>query len=223
MKTQGYKIFFLIALLTYMTGYSQVKISGRVTFKNKGISEVNVTLKNTYDGATTDAQGNFSFETSEKGSHTITFTHPKYEEIEKAVNIENQEITLNTDLKEQISEIDAVVVSAGSIEASDRKRATALLTPLDIYTTAGADGQISSALNYLPGVQKVGSLKGFSSEEEQLLNLRSLWTEASLTIIFPIPYRELQEGTSSILHFLKGISFQVVGIQHYTGRLFQGH
>lgn len=160
MKTQGYKIFFLIALLTYVTGYSQVKISGRVTFKNKGISEVNVTLKNTYDGATTDAQGNFSFETSEKGSHTVTFTHPKYEEIEKAVNIENQEITLNTDLKEQISEIDAVVVSAGSIEASDRKRATALLTPLDIYTTAGADGQISSALNYLPGVQKVGESEG---------------------------------------------------------------
>lgn len=160
MKTQGYKIFFLIALLTYMTGYSQVKISGRVTFKNKGIIEVNVTLKNTYDGATTDAQGNFSFETSEKGSHMITFIHPKYEEIEKAVNIENQEITLNTDLKEQISEIDAVVVSAGSIEASDRKRATALLTPLDIYTTAGADGQISSALNYLPGVQKVGESEG---------------------------------------------------------------
>ncbi len=160
MKTQGYKIFFLIAFLTYMMGYSQIKISGKVTFKNKGISEVNVTLKNTYDGATTDAQGNFTFETSEKGSHVITFTHPKYEEIEKAVNIENQEITLNTDLKEQISEIDAVVVSAGSIEASDRKRATALLTPLDIYTTAGADGQISSALNYLPGVQKVGESEG---------------------------------------------------------------
>ncbi|WP_312297480.1 TonB-dependent receptor [Chryseobacterium sp.] len=160
MKTQGYKIFFLIAFLTYMMGYSQIKISGKVTFKNKGISEVNVTLKNTYDGATTDAQGNFTFETSEKGSHVITFTHPKYEEIEKAVNIENQEITLNADLKEQISEIDAVVVSAGSIEASDRKRATALLTPLDIYTTAGADGQISSALNYLPGVQKVGESEG---------------------------------------------------------------
>lgn len=160
MKTQGHKILLLIALIAFSFGYSQIKISGKVTFKNKGISEVNVTLKDTYDGTTTDAQGNFSFNTTEKGNHKITFTHPKYEEIEKAVSIQDQDIVINTDLKEQISEIDAVVVSAGSIEASDRKRATALLTPLDIYTTAGADGQITSALTYLPGVQKVGESEG---------------------------------------------------------------
>ncbi|UHO38298.1 TonB-dependent receptor [Chryseobacterium capnotolerans] len=160
MKTQGHKIFFLIALIASIMGYSQVKISGKVSFKNKGVSEVNVTLKDTYDGTTTDAQGNFSFETSEKGEHTITFTHPKYEDIERIVSIENQNVSLNVDLKEQISEIDAVVVSAGSIEASDKKRATALLSPIDIYTTAGADGQISSALTYLPGVQKVGGTEG---------------------------------------------------------------
>ncbi|MFC3754891.1 carboxypeptidase-like regulatory domain-containing protein [Chryseobacterium tructae] len=160
MKIQGHKILLLLALIAFSLGYSQIKISGKVTFKNKGISEVNVTLKDTYDGATTDAQGNFSFETSEKGSHKITFTHPKYEEIEKVITIENQDVAINADLKEQISEIDAVVVSAGSIEASDRKRATALLTPLDIYTTAGADGQITSALTYLPGVQKVGESEG---------------------------------------------------------------
>jgi len=160
MKIQGHKILFLMALLTFVMGYSQVKISGKVTFRNKGVGEVNVTLKNTYDGATTDAEGNFSFETSEKGNQIITFTHPKYEETEKNIAIENQNISFNAELKEQISEIDAIVVSAGSIEASDKKRATALLTPVDIYTIAGADGQISSALNYLPGVQKVGETGG---------------------------------------------------------------
>ncbi len=160
MKTLGHKIFLLTVLFTFITGYSQVKISGKITFKNKGVGEVNVTLKNTYDGATTDIQGNFSFETSEKGKRTITFTHPKYEGSEKDILIENQDVSFNAELKEQISEIDAVVVSAGSIEASDKKRATALLTPVDIYTIAGADGQISSALNYLPGVQKVGETGG---------------------------------------------------------------
>ncbi|WP_126652953.1 TonB-dependent receptor [Chryseobacterium aureum] len=160
MKTQGQNLLFLLFLLTSVMGYSQVKISGKVSFKNKGVAEVNVTLKDTYDGTTTDAQGNFTFETSEKGTHIITFTHPKYENIERSVSIENQDVSLNVDLKEQISEIDAVVVSAGSIEASDKKRATALLTPIDIYTTAGADGQISSALTYLPGVQKVGGTEG---------------------------------------------------------------
>jgi hypothetical protein len=157
MKT---KLLFLISFFSFVLSFAQTKISGKVTFKNKGVGEVNVTLKDTYDGATTDTNGNFFFETSEKGNHILVFTHPKYIDVEKPINTDNQEVFVNAELKEQINEIDAVVVSAGSIEASDRKRATALLTPIDIYTTAGADGQISSALNYLPGVQKVGETEG---------------------------------------------------------------
>jgi hypothetical protein len=160
METQSKKLLFLISFLSFTLSFAQTKISGKVTYRNKGISEVNVTLKDTYDGATTDANGNFSFETSEKGNKVLTFTHPKYIDVEKPITIENQEVSINAELKEQINEIDAVVVSAGSIEASDKKRATALLTPIDIYTTAGADGQISSALTYLPGVQKVGETEG---------------------------------------------------------------
>lgn len=160
MKTKFYQIIILLFFFSFVQNFAQVKISGKVTFRNKGIPEVNVTLKDTYDGATTDANGNFSFETSEKGIQKLTFTHVKYYEIEKQINIEDKDQTINAELKEQINEIDAVVVSAGSIEASDKKRATALLTPIDIYTTAGADGQISSALNFLPGVQKVGETEG---------------------------------------------------------------
>lgn len=159
MKTQG-KLLFLISFLSFSLSFAQVKISGKVTYRNKGMGEVNVTLKDTYDGATTDSNGSFSFETSEKGNKVLTFTHPKYIDVEKSITIDNQDVSVNAELKEQINEIDAVVVSAGSIEASDKKRATALLTPIDIYTTAGADGQISSALTYLPGVQKVGETEG---------------------------------------------------------------
>ena len=42
-------------------------------------------------------------------------------------------------MKSTFNEINAVVITAGSIEASDKNRASALLKPLDIYTTAGAD------------------------------------------------------------------------------------
>ena len=101
MKTKGQNILFLILLLTSIMGYSQVKISGKVSFKNKGVAEVNVTLKDTYDGTTTDAQGNFTFETSEKGAHKITFTHPKYEEVERTVSIENQDLLKPAIRKEQ--------------------------------------------------------------------------------------------------------------------------
>ncbi|KQS90123.1 TonB-dependent receptor [Chryseobacterium sp. Leaf394] len=160
MKTFSLRLLLLSFTFIFISASSQIKISGKVSYKNRGISQVNITLKDTYDGTTSDSEGNFSFETSEKGNHILQFSHPKYIDTEKSLLIENQNIELRVDMKEQISEIDAVVITAGSIEASDRNRATALLSPLDIYTTAGADGQISSALNYLPGVQKVGETEG---------------------------------------------------------------
>ena len=159
MKTRIFTLLFTFAFT--FTLIAQITISGKVLGRNnKPLKDVSVTLKDTYDGATTDETGNYKFETSEKGSQTLIFSHPKFIEIEKSIQVEDKNLILNAELKESVSEIDAVVISAGSIEASDKKRATTLLTPIDVYTTAGANGQISSALETLPGVQKVGESEG---------------------------------------------------------------
>ena len=159
MKTRIFTLLFTSAFT--FTLIAQITISGKVLGRNnKPLKDVSVTLKDTYDGATTDETGNYKFETSEKGSQTLIFSHPKFIEIEKSIQIEDKNLILNAELKESVSEIDAVIISAGSIEASDKKRATTLLTPIDVYTTAGANGQISSALETLPGVQKVGESEG---------------------------------------------------------------
>ena len=159
MKTRIFTLLFTFAFT--FTLIAQITISGKVLGRNnKPLKDVSVTLKDTYDGATTDETGNYKFETSEKGNQTLIFSHPKFIEIEKSIQIEEKNLILNAELKESVSEIDAVVISAGSIEASDKKRATTLLTPIDVYTTAGANGQISSALETLPGVQKVGESEG---------------------------------------------------------------
>ena len=159
MKTRIFTLLFTFAFT--FTLIAQITISGKVLGRNnKPLKNVSVTLKDTYDGATTDETGNYKFATSEKGSQILIFSHPKFIEIEKSIQIEDKNLILNAELKESVSEIDAVVISAGSIEASDKKRATTLLTPIDVYTTAGANGQISSALETLPGVQKVGESEG---------------------------------------------------------------
>ncbi|TDX84588.1 carboxypeptidase-like protein [Epilithonimonas xixisoli] len=159
MKTQR-KIFGLLSILMSICIWSQITISGKVTFKNKALKDINITLKDTYDGATSDANGNYSFTTTESGNQVLVFSGNNYESVEIPIKIDGKDLSIPANLKSQINEINAVVITAGSIEASDKKRATALLTPLDIYTTAGADGQISSALGYLPGVQKVGETEG---------------------------------------------------------------
>jgi len=159
MKTHD-RIFGLLAFLMSIGIWSQVTISGKVTFKNKPLKDINITLKDTYDGSTSDENGNYSFTTSESGDKVLVFSGSNYDEVEVPVKLEGKDITVPAIMKAQINEINAVVITAGSIEASDKKRAATLLTPLDIYTTAGANGQISSALGYLPGVQKVGESEG---------------------------------------------------------------
>lgn len=140
---------------------AQTLISGTITSKNRHVSGVDITLKDTYDGATSSGEGNFSFETSEVGEKVLVFTHSDYTTIEIPVLLEGKPIKLEAVFKESIAQIEPLVIGAGSMEVSDKKR-SAILSTLDIYTTAGGDGQITSAFATLPGIQVVGNAEGLS-------------------------------------------------------------
>lgn len=155
-----YKILLFPLLLISAYGMGQIKISGRVTInKNKPLAGVSISIKDSYDGATTDSLGNYSFTASEKGAQILTATSSGYKPYEEKINIDGAPVILNIELKEAITELKAVVISAGTFEASDAKRATAL-NPIDIVTTASANGDITSALKTLPGTQQVGESEG---------------------------------------------------------------
>ena len=82
MKTRIFTLLFTFAFT--FTLIAQITISGKVLGKHgKPLKDVSVTLKDTYDGATTDEFGNYKFETSEKGNLTLVFSNPKFIEIEK--------------------------------------------------------------------------------------------------------------------------------------------
>jgi vitamin B12 transporter len=155
------KVYLLALALASMGLQAQITISGKVNSKkNKPAANVNVSIKDSYDGATTDKDGNFSFITNEKGIQKLEVINDSYEPYSQNVDLSGKDLKLNIQLKAVYNDINTVVISVGAFEASDKKRATALLTPIDVYTTPGADGQISSALNFLPGSQKVGESEG---------------------------------------------------------------
>lgn len=82
-----------------------------------------------------------------------------YRKWEQEVLLVPGPLLINIVLQEQVSEMDAVTVAAGTFEASDRKRNT-LLKPLDILTTAGQQADIVAALKTLPGAQQIGETEG---------------------------------------------------------------
>ena len=118
---------------------------------------VNVFLKTTFDGASTDSLGRFRFTTSHAaGPLTLVVTLIGYELREVPVVLGQGAISLpNLQLRASRAQLGDVVVTAGAFEASDEKRG-AVLKPLDIVTTAGASADVAGALNTLPGTTRNG-------------------------------------------------------------------
>ena len=156
------KIVMFFLMITSLSGLTeaQITISGTVNDKKHPLPGVSITLKDTYDGATSDSMGKFSFKTLEKGDFTIVVSAIGYIAFEQKINIGTTPVTIDIILKEEFTELEAVVLSAGTFEASDRKRAAAVLNPIDIVTTASANGDITGALKTLPGAQQVGESEG---------------------------------------------------------------
>ncbi len=150
----------LVILILGLSAGAQVNISGKISDgRGKAVGGVSITLRDSYDGATTDSAGNFSFVTTEKGKHILEASIIGYKPIEQEINIESTPLTVNIGMKELVTELKAVVISAGSFVASDKNKG-AVLSALDIVTTPSANGDVTSAFKTLPGTQQVGESEG---------------------------------------------------------------
>lgn len=151
---------FLILFIATST-YAQVMVSGEVKdTKGNILRGATITLKETYDGAITDSLGRFSFKTFEKGKFIVEVKMIDYTSVSQEINIEKDNLNLSFSLKEELNELKAITITAGSFEASDRKRAATVLSSLDIVTTANANADITGAVKTLPGAQQVGEQEG---------------------------------------------------------------
>jgi len=132
----------------------QTTISGVVTEKNgTPVLGANVYLEGTYDGASTDLEGRFTFETEETGVQTLAVSFVSFETYMFAADV-TQMKDLKIVLKEDVNSLDTVVISAGTFEASDNSKVS-VLKPLDVVTTASALGDFVGALQTLPGTTTV--------------------------------------------------------------------
>ncbi|WP_027075298.1 TonB-dependent receptor [Maribacter antarcticus] len=168
MKTVQIILLFLLTTLVN----AQQRISGSVTdTKNNPIAGANVYLEGTYDGASTDINGAFQFETMETGTQNLIVSMMSYD-----VAMQSGDVSYLKDLrivlKEAINQLNGVTLTAGSFTAGDNSKAS-VLKPLDIVTTAGAAGDFVAALQTLPGTAAVNEdgrlfVRGGSAEETQV-------------------------------------------------------
>lgn len=150
----------------------QNKISGKITdSKGEPIFGANVYLAGTYDGTSTNENGEFSFNSSTKGLQTLIASFLSFEEFSLKGDVATFK-NLSIKLKEDVNTLDAVIINAGTFEAGEKARVTAL-KPLDIVTTASALGDFLGALQTLPGTATVAEdgrlfVRGGEAEETQI-------------------------------------------------------
>ena len=161
----------LFTVLLNFVSFSQTIISGVVIDKKKNpISGVNIFIKGSYDGTTTNDRGEFNFTTTTTASQVLTLSFLSYETLEITIDVANFK-NKNIILKENSNTLDAVTITAGTFEGGEKARVS-VLKPLDIVTTAGAAGDIVGALQTLPGTQNVGEsgrlfVRGGEADETQ--------------------------------------------------------
>ena len=151
------KTLFTIVLTGIISfSIAQTKISGKVTDSHgEAVPGANIFLMDTYDGASSDADGNFQFTTTETGDKILSVKFIGYKEFKQNITLNGKSISITMELNEEVNQLDAVEITAGLFTASDVSRRT-VFRALDIATTAGATADIAGALNTLPGTQKNG-------------------------------------------------------------------
>ncbi|WKD84794.1 TonB-dependent receptor SusC [Polaribacter huanghezhanensis] len=148
------QVLFFLLVICQISLTAQTTVSGKVTDKKGApIIGANVFLDGTYDGTSTNEKGEFSFTTSEKGIQTLKISFISYVQYFKTADVKTFSKLL-IKLREDVNTLDAVNINAGTFEAGDNAKVTAL-KPLDVVTTAGAMGDFVGALQTLPGTTNV--------------------------------------------------------------------
>lgn len=212
----GIGIFCLSFMAT-----AQNQITGIVTdSRGKPIMGANVYLEGTYDGTTTNAEGSFTFTTTETGVNTLFVSFLSYVDFSLTTEISVLK-NLKVILREDVNTLDAVMLSTATFEAGEESRVTAL-KPLDVVTTASALGDFLGALQTLPGTSTVAEdgrlfVRGGGADETQIF-IDGIRVFAPYT---PTANNIPTRGRFSPFLF-KGISFSTGGYSAEFGQALSG-
>lgn len=161
----GSLLFSILALGTFA---QKGTISGTITGLEGGKAQpmpfVNVALKGSSTGATTDLDGRFSF-TAEPGSHTLLVSFVGFEPVERAVSVvAGQTARVDIELKGQAVEMKAVEVV--TTRRTDTESAVIMETRQSMQVvnaisseviSKGQDSDASEVMKRVPGITLFGN------------------------------------------------------------------
>ncbi|RZM27351.1 MAG: TonB-dependent receptor [Pedobacter sp.] len=149
-----------ILLLFACFTQAQTRITGIIkTAKGKVVANANISIRDSYDGGSSDSLGRFNFITSEKGAQTLVFSALNFDKDSLKITVAGKLMNLNLVIQDAVNELETVTISAGTFITGDAKKG-AVLGSVDIATLAGSRADVIAAMQTLPGAQAAGSETG---------------------------------------------------------------
>ena len=143
----------LSLLLIFISGnlMAQTSITGQITDTNgEALTGANVYIEGTYEGTTSNGEGKFQLNSTETGEQVLRIEFIGFNSYKKTLNLAGTSIDLShIALKEELNELTAVTITAGTFEAGDKKKSISL-SSIDMVTTDGSSGDVYGALQALP-------------------------------------------------------------------------
>lgn len=159
---------------------SDANIVGHILDKKTGehLSFINVFLKGTTIGTSTDATGHYYLKNLPEGKYTLVMKTLGFKTVEKPITLKKgKTLEINFEAEEDLVSLDGVVVSANRNETT-RRLAPSLVNVLDSKTfetthaTSLADG-----LNFQPGVRVENNCQNCGFQQVRINGLEGPYTQ----------------------------------------------
>ncbi|QIP16338.1 TonB-dependent receptor [Spirosoma aureum] len=153
---------FILGLLLSSPAWSQVVVQGKVfNAQMKPLASANIGILNSYAGATTDADGSFSFTTDGRGTVQVVAQMLGYAHLPMTVTISDttRQITLKFVLNEESINLDGVTVKTRKTDFLGRGGLPSLKA-LEVRAMGGSNADIANGIRTMPGVQATSDATG---------------------------------------------------------------
>ncbi|RIV17965.1 TonB-dependent receptor [Fibrisoma montanum] len=152
----GLILLTALLLLPFTVFAQKIRVQGTATYNGiRPLPNVSISLDGSYDGATTDDKGRFTFETEENGPFKLIARVAGFVDVAQPIELNGATTVVATIVfTTKAVTLNDVTVRPRLFDLTDKNKYT-VMSPLDVLTTA-TDGNITSALRTLPGAQPVG-------------------------------------------------------------------
>tara|TARA_R110001592_G_scaffold307_1_gene1720 strand:+ start:1549 stop:4176 length:2628 start_codon:yes stop_codon:yes gene_type:complete len=152
------KLALLCVFFTTTALVAQSTISGKVTDQTGIlIPGVNIILKGTAKGASSDFDGNYEINNVENGTYTLVASSLGYDTFKQEVTINSSNITLNFVIKENAQSLDAIIIT-GVVNPKSKLESSVSISTVGIKQIEQASPRSAGELfRSIPGIRAESS------------------------------------------------------------------